>query len=320
MNENIVFVFPGQGAQYVGMARDLFKKYAVVRHTFEEVCDISHKNITQACFNGPQEILNKPEFTSLGTLAHSVSIARIIESYFNAPLYKIAYAVTGHSMGQYSALHCAGSLSFEDTVKLLSARSTYMSMTSAEGGGMACIVGLDKDAVEMCLMAATGRGFASISNHNAKDQFTISGQSDALDAVIERAKEKGAKIAKKLNVSVPAHCALMENAKILLNHRLESINLVSPKTRWFSNQSAQILSDPQDVKSALIGQMTQGVRWLDIMEKFPEHNITSAYELGPGRTLTGLINRAKVGVVARKTNSLTNVINMLTCLSQSIKR
>ena len=120
--EEIIFVFPGQGSQYVGMGHDLFKEYAVVRHTFEELSDVSHKDIAKYCFEGPQDVLNKPELTSLGTFVHSVSIARVLEEHFNEPLYKIGSAITGHSMGQYTALHCAGSLTFKDAAHLLSAR------------------------------------------------------------------------------------------------------------------------------------------------------------------------------------------------------
>lgn len=320
INEKIAFVFPGQGVQYVGMAQDLFKEYAVVRHTFEEVSDISHHDIAKVCFEGPKDALNKPEMTSLGTFAHSVSVARILEEHFTQPIYNIAYAITGHSMGQYSALHCAGSLSLENAIRLLSARSTYMSMTDKTGGGMACIVGLDKDAVEICLMAATGHGYAAISNHNCHDQFTISGQNEALDAVIRRAKEKNAKIAKRLNISIPAHCALMENAKVLLRHRLETIDVQPPKTNWFSNQTGNVMSNPLDVKEALADQMTHGVRWLEIMENLPKYNITSAYELGPGKTLTGLINRANIRVSAYNTDVLKNVQAMIANLEKAMSR
>lgn len=316
-NEKIAFVFPGQGAQYVGMGKDLFDNFAVVRHTFQQVSDISHKDIADACFNGPKDLLNKPEYTSLGTFAHSVSIARIIEYEYNKPLYDLGYAIAGHSMGQYSALCCAGSLSVEDSVHLLSASSSYMSMTNQMGGGMACVVGLPKEEVEKTLFAATGHGYAAISNHNAADQFIISGQNEALDAVVARAKEKGAKIAKRLNVAIPVHCALMQNAEILLRKRLETINVESPKTNWFSNQTSNVMNNPQDIKDALANQMTHGVRWYEIMKKFPEYNITKAYELGPGKVLTGLINRANVGCVAGVTDNLKNVTNMLNELNSA---
>lgn len=319
-SEKIIFVFPGQGSQYIGMGRDLFNEYAAVRHTFEQVSDISHKDIADVCFNGPADALNKPELTSLGTFAHSVSVARVVEEHFATELYNIGYAIVGHSMGQYSALHCAGSLTLGDAARLLSARSTYMSMADKMGGGMACIVGLDKETVERCLLAATGHGYVAISNHNAHDQFTVSGQNAALDAVIARARDKGARLAKRLNVAVPAHCALMENAQILLRRRLESIDVQAPKTNWFSNQSARVMSNPIDVKDALADQMTHGVRWVDIMDRFPEYNITSAYELGPGRTLTGLINRANVGCRAYMTDNLKNVRAMLGQLENALLR
>lgn len=320
MNEKIIFVFPGQGAQYVGMCKELFNEFAAVRHTFEEVSDISHRNIANICFEGPREDLNKPENTSLGTFAHSVSIARLIEEKLDTPLYEIAYAIVGHSMGQYSALHCVGSVSMEDAVHLLSARSSYMSMTNQAGGGMACIVGLSKEDVERSLMAATGHGYAAIANHNARDQFIISGQNEALDAVIARAREKGARIARRLNVAIPAHCALMQNAEILLRKRLENINIEPPKTNWFSNQTANVMVKPLDVKESLADQMTHGVRWLEIMEKFPVYNITRAYELGPGKALTGLINRANVGCFASATDNIKNVKDMLNELEQQKSR
>ena len=320
MNEKIVFVFPGQGSQYIGMGHDLFQEYPVVRYTFEQVSDISHKDIAKVCFNGPADVLNRPEWTSLGTFAHSVSIARIIEEHFSIPLYNIGYAIVGHSMGQYSALHCAGSLTLGDAARLLSARSTYMSMTDKMGGGMACIVGLSQEDVETCLFSATGHGYAAISNHNARDQFIISGQNAALDAVIARAQEKGARLAKRLNVAVPAHCALMENAEFLLRKRLETIDVQPPKTNWFSNQTANVMTNPQDVKDSLADQMTHGVRWLDIMEKFPQYNISTAYELGPGKTLTGLIRRANVGVDSRHTDTLKNVRVMIDNLEKNFSR
>ena len=320
MNEKIIFVFPGQGVQYVGMCKELFNEFAAVRHTFEEVSDISHRNIANICFEGPREDLNKPENTSLGTFAHSVSIARLIEEKLGAPLYDVAYAIAGHSMGQYSALHCVGSICMEDAVHLLSARASYMSMTNQEGGGMACIVGLSKEDVELSLLAASGLGYVDIVNYNSKDQFIISGQNKALDAVILRAVDKGAKIAKRLNVSVPAHCALMQNAEFLLRKRLETIQIEPPKTNWFSNQTANVMVKPSDVKDALADQMTHGVRWLEIMENFPAYNITRAYELGPGKALTGLIHRANVGCFASATDNIKNVKDMLNELDKQKSR
>ncbi|MBP3340264.1 MAG: ACP S-malonyltransferase [Alphaproteobacteria bacterium] len=306
MQEKIIFVFPGQGAQYVGMGADVFHEFASARYVFEQVSDIAKRDIAKLCFNGSQTELNQPENTSLATFAHSVAIANVIESEFGMPLYNIAYAMAGHSMGQYSALNCVGSMQMTDAVQMLAARATYM-QDVAGAGGMAAIVGLPKDVVEQCMVAAAGHGYVQISNHNARDQFIISGHNAALDAVVAAAQKQGARIAKRLNIAVPAHCALMSGAEKLMRTRMESIQFDAPKTNWYSNQTANFMSNPRDVRDALCNQMTHGVRWLEIMESFPTYNITHSYELGPGRTLSGLIKRAGVGCAARHTDSLGNV-------------
>ncbi len=316
MQEKIIFVFPGQGAQYVGMGSDLFTEFAAVRYTFEQASDIAHRDIAKICFSGPRDELNLPENTSLGTFTHSVAIARTIESEFGRPLYEIGYALAGHSMGQYSALHCAGALSMNDAVGLLAARSSYMSMTDKNGGGMICIVGLRRDAVENCLMAANGVGYAAISNHNAYDQFIISGQTAALNAVMAAARGAGARLVRRLNVSIPAHCELMRDAGRMLRARLADVKIDAPKTNWFSNQTAAFMSNPMDVRDALADQMTHGVRWMEIMEQFPKYSIHTAYELGPGHVLSGLIKHSNVGCAAFNTDTVDNVKSMLRNLSE----
>lgn len=318
MQEKVIFVFPGQGAQYVGMGKDLFNEFAVARYTFQEISDIAHRDVAGICFNGAESELNKPENTSLGTFAHSVAIARIVEAEFGRPLYQVGYAMAGHSMGQYSALHCVGSLSFADAARLLAARSSYMSMTDKNGGGMICIVGLNRDAVEKCLIAANGHGYAAISNHNARDQFIISGQNAALDAVLVAAQNSGARLAKRLNVSVPAHCELMRDAGHMLRARLEETPISAPKTNWFSNQTAAFMSNPLDVRDALADQMTHGVRWLEIMEQFPTYSITQSYELGPGAVLSRLIKRAGVGCQSSATDNVAGVRKMLDALAAGL--
>ena len=310
MQDKIIFVFPGQGAQYVGMGADVYHDFASARYAFEQVSDISKRDMAKICFSGSQAELNTPENTSLATFAHSVAIANVIEGEYGVPLHTIAYAMAGHSMGQYSALHCVGSMKMEDAVQMLAARAAYM-QDVAGCGGMAAIVGLNKDEIDQCMVAAAGLGYAQISNHNARDQFVISGHNVALDAIVENAQKRGARIAKRLNVAIPAHCALMSGAEKLLRARMDKIQFEAPRTNWYSNQTANFMSNPRDVRDALCNQMTHGVRWLEIMETFPTYNINRAYELGPGRTLTGLIKRANVGCVARQTDTAENVRGVL---------
>lgn len=319
MNEKIIFVFPGQGSQYVGMGADVFQDFAAARHVYQEVSDAARRDVAKISFSGTAAELNKPDNTSLCTFAHSVAIARVIEDEYKMPVYNIAYAIAGHSMGQYSALHCAGSLSLQDAVDILAARSSYMSLISAKGG-MVAVVGLEYDVVKAALRATIGCGYAEISNHNARDQFIVSGENAALDAFIEKAKEYGARLVRKLNVSIPAHCALMSGAEEKLRKTLSGINIDAPKTNWFSNQTANTMSNPMDVRDALADQMTNGVRWYEIMQQFPRYKITSAYELGPGRTLSGLINRSDVGCAAMPTDKSMNVKQMLHCLEYQIAK
>lgn len=313
-----IFVFPGQGAQYIGMGQKLCEEFPAAHYTFQEIDDITARNISDICFNGPADVLNIPVNTSLGTLAHSVAIARVIESEFGMPLYEIADAMVGHSMGQYSALHCAGSMTISDAAKLVSARSLYMSMNHA-GAGMIAIVGLNLRQVEKLLMLAVGRGFAAISNHNAADQFIISGEDDALDAILAGAAAQGARIARRLNIAVPAHCALMAPAALKMRNRLARVKLCDPKTDWFSNQTADLMHDAADIKKSLIDQMTNGVRWYEIMLKFPKYHITHSYELGPGATLTRLIGRAGVGVRAMRSDTVPNVRDVLAAIENDLK-
>lgn len=308
MMEKTIFVFPGQGTQYIGMGTDLCRDFPAARLTFEQVSDCAGRDMSKICTNGPADVLNRPENTSLGLFAHSVAVANIVENTFGEPLYKIAYAISGHSAGQYSALHCAGSISMQDAISLLTARSVYMSKVR---GGMGCVVGLDYATVEDIVRNVGGVGYVAVSNHNAHDQIIISGEDCALDAALQKARLRGARLARRLNVAIPAHCGLMGGAATSLREHLNQIQIYAPKTNWFSNQTANIMTNPLDVRDALVGQMVNGVRWYEIMQKFPEYNITRAYEFGPGQTLTKLINKAGVGCRATACGDTAGVRNML---------
>lgn len=313
-----VFVFPGQGAQYVGMGAKLCDEFPVARYAFQEIDDITSRRISKICFRGPTDVLNQPVNTSLGTFAHAVAVARVVENEFGMPLYEIADAMVGHSLGQYSALHCAGSISLSDAAKLVSARSLYMSMGRG-GAGMIAIIGLTKPQVEKLLFRAVGHGFAAISNHNGRDQFIISGEDEALAEIMAGATAHGARVARRLNIAVPAHCALMAPAAIKMRNRLARVRVCSPRVDWFSNQTADLMTNVADVKQSLIDQMTNGVRWYDIMQKFPHYNITRSYEFGPGATLTRLIKRADIGVRAMHTDTAMNVISVMRAIAEDLK-
>lgn len=315
MTERTIFVFPGQGAQYIGMGKDVFHDFAVARYVFEQVSDLSHRNMANICFYGTESELNKPENTSLATFAHSVAIAKVLEDECGTPLHEMAYSMAGHSMGQYTAAYCVGSMKFEDAVSVLHARSSYMTL-SARGGGMGVIIGLPLETIQKLLVFANLNGYVDIANYNARDQFVVSGQDKALNVMLDSANEAGARIAKRLNVAIPAHCALMARGGVMLREKLSGIDVRVPRTNWFSNQTADLMWAPDDIKNSLVSQMTNGVRWVQIMDKFPEHKITRAYELGPGRVLSRLINRANVGTVANSTDVVSNVRNVIAQLGR----
>lgn len=320
MKENIIFVFPGQGAQYVGMGKDLFDNFAVARYTFEYVSDLSQRNMRQICFSGSGIQLNRPENASLATFVLSMSILRVLEDECGCPVQNLVGAVAGHSVGQYAALCCAGSIGFKDAVSVLAAPSHYASLASTGMAGMIAVVGLPIDVIKSLLCESQQYGYAEIANYNAHDQFVISGQDTALNVISDIAKSKGARLVRRLNVAVPAHCGLMVPAAVMSRKKLNRINVSAPKVIWFSNQTASPMTDPVQIKESLVDQVTCGVRWAEIMDKFPEYKITRAYELGPGRVLSRLIGRANVGVCAMNTDTLPNVRSVISDLICNINR
>lgn len=309
MKEKVAFLFPGQGAQYKGMCSDLYAEYPVVRRVFEQISDISHHDIKKMCFESSDVELRQPDKASLSTFTHSISIARVLETQLGYDLNEIGNSIVGHSMGQYSALCCVKSISLKDSVEILMARSSYTMQATQKNtsAGMVCVAGLQEWQVQDMIDSAHDKGFAAIANRNLRDQFVISGENSVLDEVLDLAKVKGAKIAKRLAVSIPAHCILMQSAADLMAERLKTVTVNAPNMNWFSNETANVMSNPNDIKEALVKQMIHGVNWVGIMERFPEYNITMAYELGPGKVLSGLVKRGNVGCVAKNTDKLPGV-------------
>lgn len=307
MQEKVVFLFPGQGAQYSGMCKDIYHEYACVRHIFESVSDYSNENIKDMCFNFSNTDLMRPDRASLTTLTHSMSMVAIIKDYFKSDLDMVADYAAGHSMGQYSALCATDSFSLEDTVRVLKERSLHTMTVAGHRDGMVCIAGLDRQTIDNLIDSVKDKGFIAIANYNLHNQFVISGQNNPLNLLVDKAKSAGAKIAKRLAVSIPAHCELMKPAQKLIDINLTNIMIKSPKIPVFSNETTNLVNNPECIKWGLFNQICHGVNWVGIMDRFPEYNIVRAYELGPGKVLTGLVNRANVGCVAQNTGNLENI-------------
>lgn len=284
----IAFIFPGQGSQSPGMGKELAGKFPAARQVFEEADRALGFALSDLCFNGPAEALQLTENTQPAILATSIAALRAIES---AGFPKADF-VAGHSLGEYSALVAAGSLSLVDAVRTVRKRGQYMQEAVPVGtGAMAAILGADVGTVNAaCAEAAEGE-VCSAANINSPNQIVIAGATAAIDRAIEIVKARGAKRAVKLNVSAPFHCAMMKPAQDRLAadlHELEFKDLVAPLV---TNVDATPINKGAEAREALVRQVSQPVRWLESVEFLATQGVQTFIEIGPGKVLSGLVRQ-----------------------------
>ncbi|MBO9480903.1 MULTISPECIES: ACP S-malonyltransferase [Gammaproteobacteria] len=287
MTDKLAFVFPGQGSQQVGMIADYLSE-PVVQATFAEAAGVLGFDLLNMVSEGPAEALNQTENTQPALLVSSVALWRLwCERQGEAPSM-----MAGHSLGEYSALVCAGAMNFTDAVSLVRLRGLFMQEAVASGAGaMAAIIGLDDaDVVAACEKAA-GDEVVEAVNFNAPGQVVIAGQVAAVKRAIECAKEAGAKRAIELPVSVPSHCALMKPAAERLQKALDGIELIEPVIPVVQNVSANVCSDPAQLKANLVAQLYSPVRWVESVETMMAAGVGRFAECGPGKVLAGLNKR-----------------------------
>lgn len=284
----IAFIFPGQGSQYAGMGKDLAEKFPAARQVFEEADAALGFALSEICFNGPAEALQLTENTQPAILATSIAALRAMEAEgFAAPDF-----VAGHSLGEYSALVAAGSLSLTDAVRTVRARGRYMQeAVPVNTGAMAAILGADVDVVVMACEEASRGQVCSAANFNSPGQVVIAGDTDAIDRAIVLLKERGAKRAIRLKVSAPFHCALMEPALERLAVDLHKISFQDLQAPLVTNVDADVVRSGADAREALIRQVTRPVRWLESVEFLTDHGVQSFVEIGPGKVLSGLVRQ-----------------------------
>lgn len=288
MTKKLAIVFPGQGSQSVGMLADLYQNYPLVQDTFNEASAALGYDLWALVANGPEEELNETQRTQPALLTASVAVWRVWQQQGGAtPAY-----FAGHSLGEYSALVCAGVLSLADAVKLVEKRGQYMQQAVPAGtGAMAAIIGLDDAAIaKACADAAQGEVVAPV-NYNSPGQVVIAGHKAAVERAGEACKAAGAKRALPLPVSVPSHCALMRPAADQLATDLAALNFQQPAIPVVNNVDVQIASNGDAIKDALIRQLYSPVRWTETIEYFAAHGVTEVLELGAGKVLSGLIKR-----------------------------
>ena len=303
--------FPGQGSQSVGMLAEMAAEYPVVKATFDEASQVLGYDLFELVMNGPAEELNKTWRTQPALLTSSVALWRVWQQLGG----KTPSVMAGHSLGEYSALVCAGALVFTDAVKLVELRGLAMQDAVPAGvGAMSAIIGLENDVIaENCAKAAQDQVVAPV-NFNSPGQVVIAGHKEAVERANVLMKESGAKRALPLPVSVPSHCALMKPAAEKLAAALADITVSAPVIAVINNVDVVAQSEPAQIKAALVRQLFSPVRWTDTVASMAESGVELALEMGPGKVLSGLakrIDKRVEGVAANDPASVQELVGKL---------
>ncbi|MGI2881434.1 ACP S-malonyltransferase [Vibrio furnissii] len=297
-------VFPGQGSQAVGMLAELGEQYDVVKQTFAEASDALGYDLWALVQNGPVEDLNQTFRTQPALLASSVAIWRV----WQALGLEQPEVLAGHSLGEYSALVCAGVIDFKAAIKLVELRGQLMQEAVPAGtGAMYAIIGLDDAAIAKACEDAAQGDVVSPVNFNSPGQVVIAGQKDAVERAGALCKEAGAKRALPLPVSVPSHCALMKPAAEKLAVALEALDFNAPQIPVINNVDVATETDPAKIKDALVRQLHSPVRWTEGVEKMAAQGIEKLIEVGPGKVLTGLTKRIVKTLDAAAVNDIASL-------------
>jgi malonyl CoA-acyl carrier protein transacylase len=291
------YVFPGQGAQFVGMGKDLYENVPQAKELFEKANEILGFRITDLMFNGTDEDLKQTKVTQPAIFLHSVILAKSLGDDFKPEM------VAGHSLGEFSALVAAGALSFEDGLRLVAARANAMQKACEQNPStMAAVLGLEDAKVEE--ICASIDGVVVPANYNCPGQLVISGANEAIDAACEALKAAGAKRALKLPVGGAFHSPLMEPARVELEAAIEATTVSQPICPVYQNVDAKPYTDPAQIKKNLVAQLTAPVRWTQTVQNMVADGVSAFVELGPGKVLQGLVNKIAKDIPAESKQSL----------------
>lgn len=286
------FVFPGQGSQAVGMGRELSAAFPVAREVFEEVDDALSQALSRLMFEGPEDTLTLTENAQPALMAVSLAVVRVLESDGSFALAEKGMAVAGHSLGEYSALAAAGTLSLADAARLLKRRGQAMQEAVPVGeGAMAAVLGLSVEDAEALAEEAAEGDVCVVANDNAPGQVVLSGDAAAIERATELAPEKGAKRCIPLSVSAPFHCPLMAPAAEVMEEALAKVAFAPPALSVVTNVTATRESDPTRLRTLLVEQVTGRVRWRESVEAMRDDGVEMLVELGAGKVLSGLTRR-----------------------------
>lgn len=298
------FIFPGQGSQFVGMGQALAEAFPAAREVFEEVDESLRQRLSRLMFEGPQEELMLTENAQPALMAVSLAVIRVLEREAGLSIREKVRAVAGHSLGEYSALVAAGSLTLAEAARLLRKRGEAMQQAVAPGeGGMAALLGVElEDAKSICDAAADGplgRQVVEPANDNGGGQIVISGAAEAVERAIEIARTRGVRRAIRLVVSAPFHCSLMRPAAETMAKVLEKAAIITPAVTVVANVTASEVAKPEEIRKQLVRQITGLVRWRESMLAIAVMGVESFAEIGAGKVLTGLVRRIVPDAEAR---------------------
>ncbi|MFN7104054.1 MAG: ACP S-malonyltransferase [Pseudorhizobium sp.] len=311
---SIAFTFPGQGSQAVGMGKDLADAYPEARAVFDEVDDALGQKLSDIIWNGPEEALTLTANAQPALMAVSIAAIRVMEARGLSLADKVSY-VAGHSLGEYSALCAAGMFTLADTARLLRTRGDAMQSAVAVGeGAMAAIIGLEHADVEAVCHEAASAGVCQIANDNGGGQLVISGSKAAVEKAAALATEKGAKRAIMLPVSAPFHSGLMAPAADAMRHALAQVEKHDPVVPVIANVRAAPVTDAGEIADLLVSQVTGQVRWRETVEWFAANNVTTLYEIGAGKVLTGLARRIDKNLSGTTVNSPADIEAAMTAI------
>ena len=299
-------IFPGQGSQSVGMAKDLYNKFKLVKELFNQADEILKFSITKLILEGPKEELDQTENTQPAIFLVGYSIFQLIKKDFGINLNKASY-FAGHSLGEYTALACAETLSFSESLRLLRIRGKSMQEAVPKGeGGMVAILGSTPDTIEKIIVENSNNYNCYIANDNSNGQLVVSGKTNDLDILIKDLKENNIKSI-KLSVSAPFHCKLMNNATKIMQNEIQKCDFKNPKNTLISNVTSQEVNDASLLKELLVKQIESRVRWRENVNLMLEKKVNQFIEIGPGKILSGLVKRIDKNAVTNSINSEEDV-------------
>ena len=304
-------IFPGQGSQLVGMGKDLHNKYSLIQDLFKEADDTLEFSLSKLVLSGPKEELDLTENTQPAIFLISYSIFKLIKEEFKIDLNKANF-FAGHSLGEYSALTSAGSLSFSDTLKILRIRGKAMQSSIPKGvGGMVAVLGSEIETVEKIINENKNRYECYIANDNSLGQIVLSGKTEDLEKMMVDLKTSNIKNI-KLPVSAPFHCKLMNKATLIMNEEIAKLNFKEPQNILISNVTGKEIPNSNELKDLLVKQIESRVRWRESVKLMIDKGITQFIEIGPGKVLSGLVKRIdkNVKVSAINTEEDIKLINI----------